>query len=278
MDKKNIYENAEIKYYILVIGSGGTGTYFLKEFSRFIATMDTDIRKQIKSLCIADGDRVEMKNLNRQCFALDDIGANKAVAFAEALNDMIDEINNSCPIHWSSYADYITELSQLERLLPICSCIPTPSTVLGSYVLHIPVIIGAVDNDACRLLCEHFFDTVDNCFYFDSGNEYASGECVYAYKIKGNVLAPTKSFYFPVMQKSQIRPVTELSCDELNHSAPQHILTNMIAATQLLNGIMKLFDPSVENLRDRMKCGYSFFDSFASIMEFIPYSKMNSEE
>ena len=54
------------EYVFIIVGAGGTGTYFLKEFSRFIA--GTSYEKQIVGMYILDGDNVEKKNLTRQCF------------------------------------------------------------------------------------------------------------------------------------------------------------------------------------------------------------------
>ena len=63
---------------ILVVGSGGTGTYFLKEISRFLSG-NTAAANMISKMVICDGDIVEEKNLSRQCFSTEDIGRKKAV-------------------------------------------------------------------------------------------------------------------------------------------------------------------------------------------------------
>lgn len=261
-------------YHVLVIGSGGTGTYFLKEFSRFLATAPKSVMDSIGSLTVADGDTVESKNLNRQCFSTDDIGCNKAAAFAEALNDMITDVGNA-KLRWIPYCQYITELAQFNDIFTKSKLQNCPYYTNKSEYIAIPVIIGAVDNDACRVLCEQYFEKSDNCYYFDSGNEFSSGECVYAYKIRGKVLSPTKSYYFPCIKTGDLRAVTELSCEELNQSAPQHILTNMVASTQLLSGMMGLFNEEIPYIQ-RLRLGYSFFDSFTSLMEYTSYEQIKA--
>ena len=70
---------------IHVIGAGGTGSYFLKEFCRFAQG-----RKDISEVIIYDGDTVEEKNLSRQCFTVEDVGRNKALVMAEILNAAFD--------------------------------------------------------------------------------------------------------------------------------------------------------------------------------------------
>ena len=57
MEKRKDYT-----FNIIVIGSGGTGTYFLKEFSRYLSG-NRKVLKMIQSLTIIDGDVVEKKIL-----------------------------------------------------------------------------------------------------------------------------------------------------------------------------------------------------------------------
>ena len=78
---------AKIKYSLAVMGAGGTGSYFLKEVSRQISSTP-DIQKQISSMYICDGDIVEEKNLERQCFIMDDVGRSKAAVLGEVLTTL----------------------------------------------------------------------------------------------------------------------------------------------------------------------------------------------
>ena len=61
---------AEQNYTVFVVGSGGTGTYFLKEISRYLSNKD---RSSLRAMYIIDGDVIEKKNLSRQAFIDDDI-------------------------------------------------------------------------------------------------------------------------------------------------------------------------------------------------------------
>lgn len=232
-------------YNLIVIGAGGTGTYFLKEVSRQISS-DKSIQKKLSSLFIVDGDMVESKNLERQCFTSDDIGRNKAIVMAEVLNETFD-------LQWKALPEYFTTQ---KRLKEICE---TDSNA-------VPVIIGCVDNHACRLLCEQYFNASNNCVYFDAANEFATGECVYAYRIKDTLIGPPRSFYFPEIKEGDLRNVTEISCQELNAVLPQHIYTNMSSGLCLLSGFNNLMD-------GRLTPGVIYFNSQKLQMEFIPFFK-----
>lgn len=229
-------------YCLIVVGAGGTGTYFLKEFSRFIH--GTDALKNFGKMVIFDGDTVEGKNLARQCFTQEDIGRNKASVMAEVLNDAFS-------LKWESYATYLTDIKQLDE-------------VTKNFA---PVIISCVDNHACRLLLEEFFHKKKTCIYFDSANEFETGECVYSYKKEGNVEGPVRSHYFPDIKEKQHKKVTELSCEELNNVEPQHIFTNMFAGNLLCSGMAKL-------LEKKHTPGVAYFNAMEPECTFIPYKNV----
>lgn len=243
-----------VKYDLLVIGAGGTGTYFLKEVSRQISC-SIEIKKRLRNLMIIDGDTVEEKNLERQCFAPEDIGRNKAVCMANILNDAFG-------LNWVSYATYLEKKEQLQELLPTHK----DKRVATAYdPVILPVIIGCVDNHACRILCEQFFNEAHSCIYFDSANEFSNGETVFAYKMGGKLIGPPRSSFFPEIKDGDLRSVTEMSCEELNHVVPQHIYTNMFAGLNLCSGFNNL-------MHESMHPGVAFFNPQRFTMEFVPYA------
>lgn len=233
-------------YEIFVIGAGGTGTFFLKEVSRFLAG-----NKNIFAYHIFDGDVVERKNLARQSFIEDDIGRNKASVMAEILQDAFQ-------IPWRAHDSYVTAPEQLTKLF-------TGKGRRGNHCDDvIPVIVSCVDNHACRLLLESIFEKEPNCILFDSGNEFTTGEVVLAYKRAGKIFGPVRSVYFPDVKNGDIRSRTEMSCEELNNVAPQHIFTNMMAANILASAISNLFE-------EKLTPGFVYFNTLKYQVEFVPY-------
>lgn len=231
----------KVTFDLIVIGSGGTGTYFLKEISRFLSSSN-NAKDLVASMTIIDGDTVEGKNLSRQCFTEQDIGLHKASVMAEVLNQ-------SFGLNWRAYTEYITDISQIKK----------------HCEKNIPVIIGCVDNHAARLVCEGFFNSQTSCIFFDAANEYEHGEVVYSYKIENHLIGPLRSHYFPDILSGDLRSVTDLSCEELNQSQPQHILTNMTAGLALCSAFCKLLHGTVEP-------GVTFFNSAGFYAEFMPYT------
>lgn len=284
-EHKQVVEIVREKYHILVIGSGGTGTNFLRDFNRYIAR-DTTAQSMISSLTVADGDTVEEKNLDRQCFLEEDLGRNKASVFAEVLNANMDMMNvsNTFRTRWNACCEYLTDLESIKDILGHY-CHKGEQEEYSSYnktlTLHIPIIIGCVDNDGCRILCEKIFNELDYCFYYDSGNEMRSGEVVFAHRFKGKTLSYEKSKIFPQMLYGDTRQVTEFSCAELNQSVPQHFLTNVLAGHLLFTGVINIFtDVKNKNILERIKdqLGYVMFDAFSFYQEFIPYNYMTIQK
>lgn len=235
--------NTPYLFDVIVLGAGGTGTYFLKEFSRYLYG-NRKAGSRVGQLVIFDGDRVEKKNLARQCFAPEDVGAYKAAVMAGVLNDAFG-------LSWKGYGEYVLSATDL------CSRVRTGcrSFVKGGYEQHIPLVIGCVDNHACRLVLEDFFNSLDTCLYYDSANEFSSGEVVFSVKRDGRVFSPLRSAIFPEIKKGDLRNVTELSCTELNEVSPQHIRANMQAGGILLSACTKLLETGVS------ETGSVFFDT-----------------
>ena len=228
-------EDIKMNYSLIVVGSGGTGSYFLKEFSRFYQGRDDFF----SSMVIFDGDIVEDKNLMRQSFLQDDVGYNKAAVLADVLNDAFG-------LKWSAFGKYVT--SKEDVLLAV-----KDGTV--------PVIIGCVDNHACRLVLEEVFHTADSCIYIDSANEFSSGEVVFSLKENGRIYGPLRSERCPEVKDEDLRSREEMSCEELNNAAPQHIATNMLAGNIILSAVCNL-------ISGNYKPGMAVFNSADYSMEF----------
>lgn len=248
---RNDEENV-LMFDIVVIGAGGTGSYFLKEFSRYLYQNDK-AKEHIFRMAVMDGDEVEEKNLKRQAFIEDDIGMPKSVVMASALNDAFS-------LGWTGYDRYLLRAEELDD-----DCYHHDVEEGGV----IPIIVGCVDNHACRMVCEEFFNTHDNCIYYDSANEFSSGEVVFSVKKGGEVLSPLRSSIFPEIKKGDLRNVEELSCTELNEVAPQHIAANMNAGLILLSAMTTLFEEGV------VTGGMTMFDVKQMYCQHFAASELN---
>lgn len=229
-----------MKYHLIVVGAGGTGSFFLKEISRYISG-----NKSLASLSVFDGDVVEKKNLARQSFFPEDVGRNKAVVMAEALNDAYD-------LDWKAYPMYI---KKAKEILDVAG---------RGGGMAVPVIVCCADNHGCRIVLEEAFSKLDNVAYFDSANEFSTGEVVYAYRVNKKTFGPPRTHYFPEVKKGDVRGREEMSCQELNTVEPQHIFTNMLAGNLLCTGVSNL-------LTQKSTPGVAYFNAARMDCRFVPY-------
>ena len=218
---------------VLIIGCGGTGSALIKEFARYLSNKkhNNDV-----SVTLIDGGIIEEKNLDRQAFTVSDLNHNKAEAMAFAVKEVFD-------VDFYHYPYYITRVEQMEDLLR-----------KGNGT----IIIGCVDNHHCRQVLHQIFEEQSSIVYIDAANEYQTGEVVVAIKVNGIVLSPDRAAYFPEILDKRQKSVEELSCEEMNQSSPQHIVTNMMAANICLAQMLNILDG------DFLCGGIYYFDAFKS--------------
>lgn len=215
---------------IVVVGCGGTGSHYIKELGRLLYGMRAE--KKVK-LILVDGDYVEEKNLVRQAFLPQDIGYNKAQVMAEILSQAYG-------ITAEFYDKYIDTPADLEQLVDKDD---------------VMLLIGCVDNHQCRQSMHRFYQSRKHCIYMDSANEYSVGEVIIGSKIGGIEMYADRCGYFPEVLEAREPKRSEESCEVLNVSAPQHMLTNQLAAWILLVNTAKF-------LQGEWVGGIFMFDAF----------------
>jgi len=227
---------SHMKFNIIIIGCGGTGGNFVKELGRYLYSVS--LRKQCRVLLV-DGDLVEEDNISRQPFIQADIGRKKAEVMSEILQEAFG-------IHCAYYPEYIGNVLELHRF---------------EKEDMVTVLVGCVDNHACRKVLHEYFQKATTCYYLDAANEYSVGEVVVGVRISNVEMYPDRAHYYPEILEQESVPRSEESCLQLNISQPQHLLTNLLAANILLKCI-------VEILSDiEWEGGIYFFDAFKGFMQ-----------
>ena len=200
---------------ILIIGAGGTGGYVIPHLYRIAFASNRKCR-----IIISDGDIVEDKNLIRQGFSFVDVGENKATVMAERYADVFG-------IETEYISDFIEDENQLFDLLDI------QHNCYSSYPKPISILIGAVDNNRSRVMCNEVFKMMDDIIYIDAGNAESGGQVVCGMKSNGKVMSkPVARVYPDILQDVEKFP-SELSCAERSVSAPQSIAANLFASTAI---------------------------------------------
>lgn len=206
---------------ILIIGAGGTGGYVIPHLYRIAYASGRPCR-----VIIADGDIVEKKNLIRQNFAECDIGENKAQVMAERYSEVFGIETEYIP-------DFIENEQQLYELLHI------HHNERGS-LKPISILIGAVDNNRSRIMCNNVFKKLDDIIYIDSGNGEFTGQVICGVKMSGRVISKPVASVYPDLLKDTEKFPSELSCAERSVSAPQSIAANVFASSAVISMLYHL--------------------------------------
>ena len=211
---------------IIIIGAGGTGGYIIPHLYRIGFASNRPVR-----IIVCDGDVVEEKNLTRQNFILQDIGENKAKVLSERYSAAFGIETEYIP-------NFIESVEELQKLVE-------PDFIRRNCYNEIiekqrVILIGAVDNNRSRQLCNQVFYLTENLVYIDSGNGESSGQVVCGIRQKGRTLyKPTAGIYPDILNQEDKFP-SELSCAERNVSAPQSITANLTASTLVLSFLYDL--------------------------------------
>lgn len=232
----------------IVIGAGGTGSYFIRDYINYVRN---DKQTQYK-ITLVDGDMVETKNLLRQCFLLSDVSYPKV----DCLKRRHENTLKKC----DTLEDYVGFLNTAQQLVEIAGDITGFSEVQ---------IISCVDNNMARLrihlgasMLHDLWDV--RIVVADGGNSLWTGQTIpyilnagkpniYAglYQAVTEKQTVADYEYQPYQPKDHVYNVIfagneewqntlqkgehELSCDEVVLTSPQNIGTNMMSAMSSIN-------------------------------------------
>lgn len=245
-----------MKIDILIIGVGGTGGCLFTKLARFLAR--TEFENMEVSIRIMDGDFVEPKNLGRQPFSDEDIGMNKAVALAAAAEETLGVKVIAYPLYLKPENMHILREDITDH----------------DSSNNIRIVIGAVDNHACRKLLHDFFlnyRRYERLFYIDTANEDYCGEVVIGKRSSEKIEAPDRAHYYPEILTDEGKAVYEMSCEELNQSRPQHLATNSMVADATFAYLTQLV--SAGNFAHKAKGGIIYVDAGQIFMRFREYTE-----
>lgn len=236
--------------HIHVVGVGGTGGYLTDMLVRLFAL---DFKGTIH---LYDGDTVELKNLKRQSFRLDDLDKPKV----EAMQTFWTNHLEGCP-NIVTHTEYLTDTDTLEAELLLEE---------GT-----PILISCVDNVATRKLLQKVFDDYDEPMIFiDSGNNDKGGQVVWTTNRPVELSNPfgdkkdvwLKSFletYPELMMIEDTNPGMTNSCQDVVDEYPQAMLCNTMNAQIIANIVYNLvkgnplgynsYSHTLENMKSKIE-------------------------
>lgn len=221
------------KLNIHIIGAGGTGGYCVEYLARLLAGGEHKIH-------VYDGDMVELKNLKRQNFIMDDVDLNKAETLCKRLSAQILDAPELIP-----HGEYLKDEEAFVAEI-LMSLEPDESLV----------IVQAVDNVATRKLINgiifgRLVELRKLTVALDSGNDDQGGQVVlYANGGVRNVepfgktqigLLPTMLEVFPELNNvDDQNPGLVMDCAQNAESKPQAMMANVRNGELLAQIIIRL--------------------------------------
>ena len=146
-----------------------------------------------------------------------------------------------------NYPDYINHVSDLKKFEKKDAMM---------------ILIASVDNHACRKILHEYFIHTESCYYLDAANEYSVGEVVVGVRIADTEISPDRIYYYPEILEDVSVPKSEESCQNINVSQPQHLVTNLFAANILLKCTIEIVSG------DEWAGGIYYFDAFKQFLKF----------
>ncbi|MGV7000252.1 ThiF family adenylyltransferase [Priestia megaterium] len=223
----NHSSNGRIFFNIIQVGTGGTGGYLVQRLSKLLYALSQNSEYHFKYTLI-DGDQVESSNLMRQPFIEEDLLQPKAQVLAERYEAAYD-----IPILYRPA--YIENAKELTDLI---------YSEGYTFALHVPVLLGCVDNNATRQIMDDVFNEVPNMIYIDSGIDAMdtdrsiesgySGQVVCGVKFNDRkYLGPVGEVYPNILEDMDTRLPTQ-ACGQQMVYYPQRMQTNEVAASVMM--------------------------------------------
>lgn len=245
MEKKAYFPPKQYKNNFILIGAGGTGGYLVPNLARILSVVNANFPsyypEDMNTLTIVDGDEVETHNINRQNFVRNDIGKMKAEVLANRYGQAFGLEIKSC-------ATYLENNKQMDSFMNYNKGIDARE-----------FIISCVDNHRTRQMIHNYIMSHLNrtFIWLDAGNEEWNGQVVFGANTNTSIhtamtahdhrggrmgdLFPTfdmpfvTEIYPDILENTETKFNSEMSCDERAVHEPQSIATNITAANIMFN-------------------------------------------
>lgn len=163
------FTNRQILSNVVIIGCGGTGSRLLPMISQLMSRGKWN--DMVPTITLIDGDEVEVKNLTRQNFIMEDVGRNKAECLAERYGSAFEIptvcINQYVPDNVQSMTDWLAR-SVPDQMTKLVANRPTVFFLCVDNMKARYNIIQAILMSTSRNAIEHLI--------VDAGNENTFGQ------------------------------------------------------------------------------------------------------
>ena len=197
---------------IVLIGCGGIGSQLLPPLARYLAS-----RPEPRPLLVlVDGDVFEPGNIGRQVCSPRDLGMNKAEALAQIARDI-------------GIATQVIEAAIDDR-------------TVGHVVREGDLVCLAVDNHPTRALVDRHLLALADATLISGGNDETDGNVQLVRRRDGRSVDGHLTEIHPEIGEGSAAESREAGCQVLATERPQLLVTNLMVAAAMLNGIWAVLE------------------------------------
>ena len=223
---------------IKIIGLGGIGSWlvqFISKYARFTMLQN----KKITITCI-DGDTYDSLNRPRQNFA--NLGNKARIKMLELK---------------SEYDKYVPSGYTLDNFAFDCIEEYLSNDNIKGHIVEGDTVFMGVDNHKTRSIVSKHCKNLNDIILISGGNDIVVGNIQIFQKIDGEEITADLCAYHPEIENPRDKAPYELSCEELQESAPQLLFTNIMVATLMSCAYYNLL---VGNININNQIGEAYFD------------------
>lgn len=223
---------------IKIIGLGGIGSWlvqFLTKYARFTMLQN----KKITITCI-DGDTYDSLNRPRQNFV--NLGGKARIKMLELREE---------------YARYVPSGYILDNFVFDCVGEYVSEDNIGNIIVENDIVFLCVDNHKSRCIVSNHCKNLENIILISGGNDITVGNIQIFQKKEGEEIVSDLCAYHPEIANPQDKAPYELSCEEMQESAPQLLFTNVMVAILMCCAFYNLLTEKINMLN---QIGEAYFD------------------
>lgn len=219
---------------ILIMGAGGVASWFLPQLIKMLYSCLAPYQEEVGNrggsffkVYIADGDKVETKNLLRQNFIPQDVGRNKAEVLAERYNDIYPNVEVIAIPHYLYSGGFIRQYApdQMQAYRD------SPLYVALSQLPSFNVVVNALDNEMSKHFIDYYLKNSWSGQYYFSAGCHEHGGTVTMFRHKLDYFT---SYYKDETFKEDGGDIETFSCAELAEQAVEQTFdSNSVAANVL---------------------------------------------
>jgi molybdopterin/thiamine biosynthesis adenylyltransferase len=223
---------------IKIIGLGGIGSWlvqFIAKYARFTMLQN----KKIIITCI-DGDSYDSLNRPRQHFK--NLGSKARITMLELKEEYDRYIPPGFTLEnftFDSIDEYVSEDN------------------VKSMISDGDTIFMGVDNHKTRSIVSKHCEKLENIILISGGNDITVGNIQIYQRKDGEEITSDLCAYHPEIENPRDKAPYELSCEELQESAPQLIFTNIMVAVLMCCAYYNLLTGTI-NINNQI--GEAYFD------------------